>query len=927
MSNYLSRPYQASNPVSWTNEMMYASKAADELQNTYDANRASRDQLLAKFEQLRGERDVDNDYIAAKIKEVDNHFNQFGNRSFLHKSTTTAFTSSLMNIIQDPIVRDAILSRQVKQNFDAEAAKRKEKNDGSYNDVNYQYSKEQGGYYDYMAGKTNKLSNLSYIPYVDLQEEHLKTIKIIKDLKGSRYVELPGRVENGVQTVVKKEIDGLTQQEIQQYFGYMLKPEHHKQLEINGWAKWSQNDKSKAEAKQLFIETNNAKLQNLETNLKEYDSQKNNKSLSKEQREEAIRGYEQTEKSISQLKDIDYNKLTSNQIVYNLEKSSYLTGLSNMAGAEWSYKKEVDPIWKAGNDLEIQMQKLDFEERRLQIAEDDLAIKQRKEQRDLQEVEDKKSAQLTTYTKTADDLDKEINAGEDIKSIYNDFNSTNNEIKNTIHDIFKNYDESDKNLLISELNKRGIQYDEKIGNFKFFKEGYDKKYGLSSTILEAYEATGLSKIGGETATKLSELKAQRSMLVNDLKNVEEPALKITFEKNPDKYIDDFMDTVYQLEQTQKIDVLKDVVEPIMGKEYVSKNIREGYNPNYNLIAKDVKNELLKRPDLLSSFDKQTQQLHKMQDGNMFMTQNVKTYSLREDAKEETSKLIQQRTNQGLMTSIYTGFKIADEKERQRIIEMIPNDEVEGESFDQKGDMSFSFDKNKNLIVTQRKKGNRSFLEGKNLESVPNISKYIVNPDINSTLYNTLSSMVDLENKSNVITAQKGFSTPEKKVSLGTFSDNKTTYKNRALNIQTQFQQDAQKNGNLVSMFGSVNNAVALTEKGDTKNTIINLLTQGKKISLEDSKTIAEQVINKVNNYTSKVTSIFNPYNNSYTFGLEYKDKKTGKIYTEPLDVNKLTPNANYLLTEFPEMFITRGILEDVLKQPSVKDIEETLNNY
>ena len=126
MSNYLSRPYQASNPVSWTNEMMYAAKVADELQNTYDANKAARDQLISKFEQLRGERDVDNDYIAAKIKEVDNHFNQYGNKSFLYKSTTTAFASSLMSITQDPIVRDAVLSRQIKQNFDAEAAKRKE---------------------------------------------------------------------------------------------------------------------------------------------------------------------------------------------------------------------------------------------------------------------------------------------------------------------------------------------------------------------------------------------------------------------------------------------------------------------------------------------------------------------------------------------------------------------------------------------------------------------------------------------------------------------------------------------------------------------------------------------------------------------------------------------------------------------------------
>jgi hypothetical protein len=278
-----------------------------------------------------------------------------------------------MSITQDPIVRDAVLSRQIKQNFDAEAAKRKEKNDGSYSDVNYQYSLEQGGYQDYMAGKTNKLSNLSYIPYIDLKEKHLKELKTIKDLKGKRVIKMQD--PNDPRQMIEKSIDGLTDSEIKEYFQSNLSPEEKQQMTINGWAKYGQKENIE-QARSIYTDYNNQIIKNKEKQLEVLAADEKNVLKGQEYVNEARKKREAIEYEIKGLKSIDATKLDGKKIGYELEKAGYIGSLAEAAGAEWSEIVEKNAIHYADQELDIDRQNLALKEREVALKEDENTMKQ-----------------------------------------------------------------------------------------------------------------------------------------------------------------------------------------------------------------------------------------------------------------------------------------------------------------------------------------------------------------------------------------------------------------------------------------------------------------------------------------------------------------------------------------------------------------------
>jgi len=923
--NYLSRPYQPEAPVQ-RGDLNVDFQVLNTLQTRYDANKAIVDQTLAQYEMLRGLRTSDNEYIANKLAQVKSQIDSYGNIRFEHKSTVDSLTKTLQNVLKDPIVRDAVQSKAIKDNYDASVAELKKKNRELYSDANYQYGLYQAGMQDYLAGKTNKLGSATYTPYKNLQETHLKNLKTIKELKGSRYVEVPGAVVNGVQTVVKKEIDGLTQEEIQSYFGYLLTPEDNKQIEINGWSKWSQSDKTKAEAKNLLLQTQSAKLNNLNTALNYYAVEKENGAKSQEQREEARRKYEETSKSIEQIKGINYNEMSPDAIAYNLERSSYLAGISNMAGAEWKTRTEVDPIWKASSDLEMQMQKL-------AIDREELLLKQQKEQREIDALAVQQQGEVTTFMKTDENLPEEIDAGDDMKQIYNSFNTTNKLIQENVKTVLENYTEAETAPLLAELNKKGIQY--KNGTFSFIDEKDKTVRPLSAEIVSAYEASGLSKLGGTVATEISRLKSERSKIVNDIKQVETPALKATFDKNPDKYITDLFD-LYKASSSSNIvpasKIFSEMWVNITGEELSKRDLLRlessgGVLGDDSYFRDKLKTSLEKSPDKLRTLSKSTDELLKQASKDWLRNTFYVGSTLSENAKEETSKMIQQRTQQGLMTSIYSGFKVQDEKKREAIVNMIPNTQVEGAPFSTKETIEFSLDKDKNLIIQQRQADSKD----RGLFT-PRVSTYKASP--NDTVYQTLINMVNIEGKSVNIPATKGFSTPVKKVRLETYSTgDRHIYEDKNNNISVQFQQDLQKGNQLISLFGkdvntALQNAVLLSDKKTAEKLISDVLQTSKQLPKEQTQQIAQQISEKVNNYESRIITVFNPAQNTYDFAIEFKNNKEGKTHSQRFSsTDKLTPNANYLLTEFPEMFLTRNILEKVLKEQTAEEIQKLIETY
>ena len=181
--NYLSRPYQPEVAVQ-RGDLNIDFQVLNTLQTRYDANKAIVDQTIAQYEMLKGLRSEDNEYIANKVAEVKSQIDSYGNLRFEHRSTVDSLSKVLQNVIKDPIVRDAVQSKAVYDSFNAEVSELKKKDPSKYNDANYAFSLYQGGFEEYKAGKSKKLNNLSYIPYTDLNEEVLKKLKTVKDIKG-----------------------------------------------------------------------------------------------------------------------------------------------------------------------------------------------------------------------------------------------------------------------------------------------------------------------------------------------------------------------------------------------------------------------------------------------------------------------------------------------------------------------------------------------------------------------------------------------------------------------------------------------------------------------------------------------------------------------------------------------------------------------
>ena len=368
MSSYLSQPYQIQQPQESVNVQLVG-QTLNNLQTRYDTNKAYVDQTLAKYKMLRGLSTSDNEYTAAKVSEAEAVMKEYSRKNGdLSLSTNRdSLLSALDGVYNDPIVQNAIQNKAVYDKYNTEVSKRKEKGDGSYNDLNYQYGLAKGGVNDYMQGKTKKLSNLSYTPYTDYKKTTMEKAIKFKQLKGDQEIQVPDANNPGY--MIKTKISGLTPEEIVNYFPDMLDANETKQMAIEGWGMLSgaSPEVIKQQADSFF---NTAKA-GLSKKIEMENAIFNSSTSTEQQKQEALRLKNSYTAQLTdfQNKENSMDKTDPEQVGYMLNRQGFMNSAANLFSGRKSVTYEVDD--KYYKDIDLANKEREYQ---LDLAKYDMSV-------------------------------------------------------------------------------------------------------------------------------------------------------------------------------------------------------------------------------------------------------------------------------------------------------------------------------------------------------------------------------------------------------------------------------------------------------------------------------------------------------------------------------------------------------------------------
>lgn len=905
MSNYLSAPYNPQQPQS-SIDVVQIDKTTSALQGAYNTNDALIQQTLATYNaNLKSLRPLDNEYISSRLKEVtsaiDSYKSKNGNLAL--KSTRDSIMTAVTSLLDDPIIKDAVTSTANKSAYDKQISEIQKKNPKLYSDANYQYGLYQAGFQDYMAGKTKSLGQVQYTPYTDLTEENLKKLKTIKDIKGKRFVEIQD--PNNPGQIIRKEIDGLEDWQINQYLGSTMTAPELQQMRISSWAKFGGNniEANRGVIVAQYDDYKNQKVTYLENQKSVNDQILNNSSMSDNAKEEARRKSSSLTEQINDLKAMDSKVLDTTTIASTLERASYLNGISQLAQSEWSSEFKKNDVYYANQNLDIQKQKLDISLENLDIAKQKLGIEQIKFAQS-QGIDPNTGQAVTTgavsQTPIATELAQTLSTeGTGQNTLEKEHNQAYNGVMRDASTFIQTGTEEEVNTLKAELNLRGVEV---VGNqFKFKNPSANLNNSLANTVYDSFKKTG-------TVTpemyKNNEIKKQKSA---ELLTVRKEAYSRVFNSNPDDYISRLRREIRTAEVDGQSDIFEgraaeDLAKAQQAKEFVNRN--GGWN-NLKTEMQRSPQKLAEFADVLNTLTSRTQ-----------LTPTISTNwaDLKEDAKAEIEKTIQTKTADGVMFTAYSQFNILNDKIKQNILKTVVTEDIEG------GQGIVNFDPKQNITI--RKNGDDVYVEqrniggsGKNKEGV-NL-QYKVNRA--SSLYGELSKYIDLEgNKNQYIQANKDTKIDPIKVSIPSYATSKTGTQTAAYKVETAIPAEAKK------AFGVVNGQPGrlATKELAAEEITARLTSYG--ISPDKVELYKQTVLNNLPAYQIKTVVKPNPAANFRNeFAIEILDNTGKRVSDGFLGTDKLSYEMKYSMEMFPQVYV----LNQLLYSASVnrKNIDEEIN--
>ena len=916
MANYLSHEYKITNPPQ-LGDLRILDNVMTTLQGKYDANKSLIDQTLAQYNaNLKGRRDVDNEYIAQKLKTVKANVDQLKktNGNLAYNYNKDSILSAITSTLEDPIVQGAILDMQKYRAYEKEA----KKDPKAYAEQNFNYGLYKAGNDDYMSGKTKSMGKLVYTPYIDLKEAELKELKAIKDLKGKRFVEFTShdginRDGDGTGRIkVKKEIDGLTEGEIRNYIEGGLSPQERMQMQINGHSKYGAKE-VRDQAVKVYSDYHNQNLKNLQKNHSELETRANNALLDPSERRQWKAQAEQTKYEIDNLSKVDPTKVDIDTISYELEKKGYINNLATIASAEWSTSTSKNDVYYADADLDIKRQNLKINEAKFNLD----VMKFQKEQgvdANGNPVLDGVMAESTRQTTTPD-----IEGGAGARGLRTTHDNASNEMLASTQEFLKVASDDDKATFKKLLKEQGI--DE---NLQFTDPEKRRTKSELNTIISVFEAGGFPQKYVNIADKMNQAYAVKQTAAKDILKVESEGYLKAFNKDAQGYVNNLIKSRNDLSTYSVPSVTvggrlsaysdKEKQAAVLAKEITNFITKAGGEKNLKSYLENNPGEVRTFADLSDKVDKAYKginQVVRLLPGTPTKS-SFSDKNLKEDAKKDIEETIQTRTQSGLMTSFYKDFTITDKKVKANLLATIPNERTTFRGgtapalLDRGENSNTSFYRDgKNIVIVQEVKGKKG-------GAIP--TETIINPG--DAAYKEIEKHLDFNvNKSNIQVTQDT-KLPPVKVKIRSFERDDDSEVASIRSIKTVMQN----NPNIYNAFGSDRAALGYATKEVAQRTIEAELVDAK-IPQEKRDMFSQAILGKINTYTVTPKGSWG-VNTQPSLSLQIDGMAVNK--TINLKTNVLDKDLNYLIKYYPHIFIISDAVRRIKAGENIDKITQDL---
>jgi hypothetical protein len=751
-----------------------------------------------------------------------------------------------------------------------------------------------------MSKSSDKVGSLNYTPYKDLTEEHLKKIKTIADAKGKRFIET---ISEDGKTKIRREIDGLTQQEIQGYMGSLMTSEELTQMKINGWAKFGQDEN---QARELYSNYNNQRLEATTENIKIYEAREKNTNLSPEQRKEAtqkIEALKETEKNIKRtLEGID--SVPVDTIGLELEKGNYLNGLSQLASTEWSQSIEANDVYYKDKTLELayeknEREKLEFEakmakEYGLGAAGQPLT---------------NGVVTISPAEVNIEELENQVGQ-ENLQKRHDTYYKT---ITNTAKSILQSSDieQTDKDAFEAELRLRNLDK-----NLKWIDPSKVTNQSVATTVKAAFDAAKLGGVYKEEAEILSNALIKKQNIAKNIVSVESEAYSKTFNANPDKYIDFLNVAESQLSISGNVPSVSQI---FTGGAVMSDNQIKATGLSFEIKQfvkkaggwKNVKAYLEKNPDKIREFAELTDKADNTYKGFSSYTYNDR--NLVEDSKVETERLLQQGSKSGAITSFtdYNTINFINKAVNQQIISSIPQDRINGKGFDADKPITAKLVGDSIEITQHQGSSTSKWNYGSKQQTTTVLDKGDASYDIMMKYINAKEE------------EQMGFSADDTTVKFTPSKPNvpKSTEKVKSDNIAYNILQATKSNPNIAPLFASVGgNPTAYTNDAMISNAFEVKLAAYPK---EQVEAFTQEYLQRLPNFS--LTPFVSKLYGDKKWAISIKNDENEEILNASLGVKTLDKDTQWMMENAPQTFITEFILRELLTDKKQTKINTILN--
>lgn len=909
MSSYLGQEFQVVQPTSAINAPLVAQVLAMK-QQTYDSNKQKIQQTLDSFGGIDLLRDSDKAYLAAKLTEVTGKLNSYANRDLSQSFVADDLLGSVRQVANDPIILNAMENTQKFKSFQAQVNTIRDKKPELYSDVNYNFALENAGVNSYLEGKSDKINNLQYTNYVDVTSSALKKVKELKDLKGKKVIELPDPQNPG--QIIKKSIDGLTDQEIFDYIPNILTPEESKQLTINGWAKYG-GDLNLAQ--QNFKAYSTDLIGNIEENITNAKAIINNSAATTQQKKDAqlaLTSYnKQKEQTQNELNSIDTTNTT--ELGGFLERNSWKYGVAAMGKAEWSTEYEKDDYYFAKFNMELDIVKEQRDQQKFEVDMQKAGLENLKLQKELgvdangNPVVD---SSAINFSAKEGELLQEINP-------YNDktkeFNTVTSEMSNLISNAINSERTPDdiKVHYVSELQKRG--YDAN-GNIIKGKEDIAAKYPKSLAMKAAFDASNAATIHGETAKALAGIELKRNNLAQEVDTAKVSGVFQAFSESPAKYVSTFKDLLEETELDSQSDLEETTAEQNATIAKKARNFVQANGGLENLqktLEKDKRkltefsnifDELYNRPRTVSGWAGRFvgSIVNPVYAGGLSSRKNLK-----EEAVANANNIMRERTLQNRNVSFNTGqiATIADENLRNRIVNMIPQT-TQGATFNPKNPISFELTQSGDIKITQ----NRGFSDTTKGGYLNKPAEATVSRE--DAAYRELIRYVDLNDKMRGLDAERTNIKVKPTIPITYIDGSKKTILGKA-------------DQNMISLAPSVQKAfIAHPTNFLTQKRTQDVYTQVLKTKIAPEK--VAQVVNIMSANLDKLVPEMRPFDGNWALNVSTSSGKT--LIEGDTGIKYLEDDWAYIIKNYPQIVVSEGVLRYLNENPSeVDNLINTLN--